>query len=196
LTPKASLASVLSEGRLSDLETALAEMTAAEFAERPAGQRALIVAKLHDLTESGNPRLEPAIFGLLQHMIRLGRDLAPEDYEEITDLALIWGFQHEYSTGEVGKARIRRELAEQAATLAPAVYAMVAAKAISFFDGETFGDYTEFQLNGARELISNLMANRSCDKEAAALAKLRRQVDAEQRERPAPAARTASRTRH
>ncbi len=154
LTPKASLTSVLTAGRLSDLETALAEMTASEFAERPAGQRQLILAKVYDLTESGNPRLEPPIFSLLQHLIRLGRDLDAGTYEEILDLALIWGFKHEYTTGEVGKARIRRELAGQASTLAPHVYAMAAAKVVAFFEGESFEDYDEFQLRWRTRVTS------------------------------------------
>jgi serine/threonine protein kinase len=188
LTPKAPLATVLTEGRLSDLETALAEMTAAEFAERPAGQRALIVAKVVDLTESGNPRLEAPIFYLLTHLIRVGAMLDPDEYEEIIDLSMTWGFRHEYQTGEVGKARIRRALAQEAHSLAPHVYPMVAKNVLTFFDDEVLEDYDEGQLNGARELVSNLMANRSCDQEASALAKLRRQIDAEHRAQRSAAA--------
>ncbi len=184
LTPKAPLSSVLAEGRLSDLETALFAMTAAEFAERPAGQRELIVAKVVDLTESRNPRLEPPIFILLTNLVRLGIDLDSDDYEEIIELALTWGFKHEYQTGEVGKARIRRELAEQAASFSPQTYSMVANKVLEFLNGEPFDEYDEGRLNGVRELVSNLMANRSCNKEASALGKIRRQVDAEQRKRP------------
>jgi serine/threonine protein kinase len=187
LTPRASLTIVLAEGRLSDLETALAELTPPEFAERPAGQRALIVSKVVDLTESGNPRLEAPIFILLQHLVRLGVALDPSEYEEIIELSLTWGFKHKYQTGEVGKARIRRELAQQAASLPPGVYSMVAEKVLDFLGEEPLEDYDEFQLNGVRELVSNLMANRSCEKEAVALAKIRRQVDSEQRKRfPAP----------
>jgi len=77
-------------------------------------------------------------------------------------------------------------LAEQAASLSPNVFAMVASKVVDFLGAEALDDYDDFQLNGARELVSNLMANRSCDKEASALAELRRQVDAEQRKRPTP----------
>jgi serine/threonine protein kinase len=184
LTPKASLTSVLAEGRLSDLDTALAEMTAAEFAARPAGQRALIFAKVFDLTESGNPRLELPIVGLLQHLIRLGKDLEPGAYEEVIGLGLTWGFRHTYETGEVGKARLRRELAAQAPSLSPAIYAMAAERVLAFFGEQPVAEYDEPQLNGARDLVSNLLANRSCDSEAPALAALRRQIDAEHRQRP------------
>ena len=54
---------------------------------------------------------------------------------------------------------------------------------LDFFKEEELEEYDEPRLNGARELVSNLMANRSCDEEAPALAALRRQIDAEHRKR-------------
>jgi hypothetical protein len=142
----------------------------------------------------GNARFETPIFILLQHLIRLGTLLEAEEYEEIVDLGLTWGFEHEYQTGEIGKARLRRAMAQEAPALAAHVYPMVAAKVLAFLDAADLGQYEEGHLHGARELVSNLMANRACDKEAAGLAKLRRSIDAEQRQRPEPAARVPAPT--
>jgi serine/threonine protein kinase len=183
LRPKASLASVLSEGRLADLQGALAEMNPAEYGERPAGQRALIMSRVADLAVSDNERLELPVVNLLHHLIHLGTRLPPEEYEEIVDLGLVWGFDHQYENGDVGKARLRRALGEEVATLTPSLHAMVASKVLQFFEEKDLGSLDEAHLNGARDLVSNLLANRACEADAPPLAELRREIDAEHRSR-------------
>ena len=183
LRPRVSLTSVLAEGRLSDLATALADMTPADYGERPAGQRGLIISKVVDIASSGEARFEIPIVSLLQRLIHLGTRLSAEEYAEIVDLGLIWGFDHVYETGEFGKSRLRRELGQEAYTLPPSLHAMVTKKVLEFFDQRNLKELKEYQLNGARDLVSNLMANRACEDAAPRLMFLRREIDQEQRSR-------------
>jgi len=183
LRPKVSLSSVLSEGTLEDLQTALAEMTPIEYGERPAGQRMLISSKVADLTSSSKPRLEMPVVSLLQTLIHLGTRLPTDEYEEIVDWGLVWGFEHSYQTGEVGKVRLRRALGAEAPSLPPSLHAMVVKKVLAFFGPKNLAEFEEAHLHGARELVSNLLANRACEADAPSLAALRRQIDSEQRER-------------
>ncbi len=158
-------------------------MTPIEFAGRPAGQRALIISKVADLVESGERRFELPVINLLQQLIYLGTRLRPDEYSEVVDLALSWGFERQYETGEVGKARLRRALAQEASSLPPELFTMAAAKALEFFNRHDLATFSEAQFNGARDVVSNLLANRACEEEALKLAALRRKIDAEQRGR-------------
>ena len=185
LRPRVALAQVLAEGRLADLGTALSEMTPVEYAERPAGQRMLIHSKVADLAASGRAELELPLMGLLAQLVHLGTRLSADEYGEVVDLTLEWGFEHTYATGEVGKARLRRSLADEAATLPPSLHALEASKVLAFFEERGLETFEENCLNGARDLVSNLLANRACEDEdqAAPPAALRRAIDMEQRGR-------------
>ena len=183
LSPKISLTSVLAEGRLSDLETALAAMTPGEFAERPAGQRALINSKILDLAEKTEARFEYPTIQILSHLIHLGTRLPVVDYKEIIDIAFMWAFFHEFSSGDIGDQRLRRKLAGEAATLPPNAHNMVADKFIEQFNDIDLSKFNDWDLNGLRDIVSNLLANRACEENAAALAKIRRAIDAEHRVR-------------
>jgi hypothetical protein len=158
-------------------------MTPDEFAGKSAGQRALILAKVDDLIRSGEVRFELPIVSLLHQLIYLGTRLKAHEYAEIVDLALAWGFEHEFETGEIGKSRLRRALAQEVSELLPDLYAMTAAKVLAFFEDRDLSTFRDAQLNGARDVVSNLLANRACEEEAPPLAALRKKIDAEQRGR-------------
>ena len=92
-------------------------MTPTEYADRPAGQRELIIAKVADLALSGDARFEVPVVNLLEQLISLGTRLEASEYEETVDFGLLWAFEHVYTTGEIGKARLRRALGAVAPTL-------------------------------------------------------------------------------
>jgi serine/threonine protein kinase len=178
LRPKVALSSVLSEGRLADLQAALTEMTPEEFRDRPAGQRALIVARVADLAKSGDPRLEMPIVHHLNLLVHLGARLNPDEYREVIQIALDWGFTHTYQNGDIGKSNLRVTLAREASLFFAPVHRMVAAEVLEFFDRVSLSELDEWQLNGVRQVVSNLLANRACDDELVPpLVALRRRVD-------------------
>jgi len=158
-------------------------MDAREFAEHPAGQRALIVTKVVDLAASGNEKLELPLVSLLVQLVRVASGTDPVQYEEVVRLTLEWGFRHQYRTGEIGKAQLRRALAEQAPQFAPGTFRIAADATLALFETVDFSSWDYPKLVGSRSLIDGLMANRSCgDEHASSLAVLRRKVDAAQRE--------------
>jgi serine/threonine protein kinase len=182
LVTRLSLSSVLTEGTLAGLQIALSEMDAAEFAEHPAGQRALILSKVADLAASGDEKLEMPLNSLLVQLVRVASKTDPDEYEEIVHIALEWGFAHQFRTGEFGKAQLRRALAEQTASYAPGTFRAAAQTIQKFFEAIDLDSWNAARLNGARELFDGLLANRSCSDEfARPLATIRRKVDRAQR---------------
>lgn len=185
LVTRLSLSSVLTGGTLAELQVALSEMGALEFAEHPAGQRALILSKVDDLAASGDEKLEMPLNSLLIQLVRVATMSDPGEYGEIIHIALEWGFVHQFRTGEFGKAQLRRALAEQTPSYVPGIFRATAETVKKFFESIDFSTWNAARLNGARELLDGLLANRSCGEEfATPLAAMRRKVDRAQRELP------------
>jgi hypothetical protein len=186
LVTRLSLSSVLTGGTLAELQSALSDMDSLEYAEHPAGQRALIMSKVADLAASGDEKLEMPLLWLLVQLVRVATGTDPTEYAEVVQISLEWGFTHQFRTGELGKAQLRRALAEQAPSLAPGIFRAAASTALSFFESIDLSLWNAPRLVGAREWVDGLLANRSCGGEfAAALASIRRKIDQAQRDLPA-----------
>lgn len=179
---RVALSDILAEGKLSDLDAALGEMTAIEFSERPAGQRALIISKVEDLAEAHEARLEYPLINLLVRLVHLGARLRVGQYEQIIHMALECGFDRVYSNGRTGDVKVRRAIADEAGSLPPANHAMVARTVLEFFKPKNLLELDEWQLNGARDTVNNLMANRACEQQADELTELRAAINAAYRE--------------
>ncbi len=178
LRTRQPLSKVLSEGRLSDLDTTLLGMTASEFADRPAGQRRLIIQKVLHLSESEESRLEFPASSLLDRLIHLGTHLAVDEYGEIIERSLYWAFERKFANGQYGEQKLRRTIARESPQLPRANHAMVAEKVLKYFADNDPTSYDEWRLRGVREIANNLMANRACEDEevAAKLESLLRRV--------------------
>lgn len=183
LIPRAGLSDVLIYGTLADLQTSIAALTPTEFAGRPAGQRALVFAKIADIAASNEERLEMAVSRLLETLVRVATEVPIGEYGEIWALGLEWAFVHEYRMGGVGLSSLRRQMAETAVHLNSNLYKGAAKSTVDFFTSQDLSAFEDWRLNGARELVSGLLANRACEEEASELASLRREVDAQQRAR-------------
>jgi hypothetical protein len=189
LVTRLSLSSVLTGGTLAELQYALREMDSLEFAEHPAGQRALILSKVADLAASGDDKLEMPLLWLLVQLVRVASGTDLEEYEEVVQIALEWGFSHQFRTGEFGKAQLRRSLAEQAPSFVPGIFRAAARAVLAFFEPVDLSSWNAARLIGGRELFDGLLANRSCgDDFAGPLASMRRKVDKAQRALPSPTA--------
>ncbi|MCP4248448.1 MAG: serine/threonine protein kinase [bacterium] len=178
LRVKIPLAMVLSEGRLSDLDAALTQMTPIEFSERPAGQRELIIDKVMGIAETEKPQLEYPVKNLLRRLLYLGTRLDTDQYLEIFELALRWGFDRTYSNGVVGDVGLRRAIARELAQLPQSNHKMVASTILDYCSDRDLESIDAWRLNGLREVVSNVMANRFCEEEdlAGRLGKLLRAI--------------------
>jgi serine/threonine-protein kinase len=184
LVTRLALSSVLNSGTLADLASALRNMDANEFAEHPRGQQMLIITKAVDLAESQDPRLEVPCASLISELVRLATRIEPDEYVEILDLALVWGFERVYGNGDRGKEFIRRSLAKEAPQLPHGASRVAAQATTRFFEHAELSDWEPARLVGARELLDGLLSNRTCpDDLAPTLAARRREVDRAQRAR-------------
>jgi serine/threonine-protein kinase len=182
LVTRLALSSVLQSGTLADLGKALRAMDAGEFAEHPLGQRLLVITKTADLAESQDPRLEQPCASLISELVRVASHIDPDEYVEVVNLALVWGFEHKYDNGETGRASICRALADEASQLPRGSIKVATESAVKFLEGVKLSTWEAARLVGAREFIDGLLSNRGCPEElAAALSRMRREVDRAQR---------------
>jgi len=103
------MSEILAKGRLHELAAALALLTAADFVQLPAGQRALVLTKVSDIVASGEPQLglpaEQFLILLLSRALLLESDA----YRQVVGPAVQWAFEIPLR-GYIGSLGIRREL--------------------------------------------------------------------------------------
>jgi hypothetical protein len=185
LKPLKPLSEILAHGRLHELTSALEELSAEEFAQLPAGQIALILAKTSDITSGSDTKLETAAVALLVVLLQCGILLQTDDYREIVKPAVNWGFVRTSSKGNAGYDAVRRALLEAAFLARANAHVVLQEEFVTFLKGTKLGDKPEWYLHSVRELLNTLLANPSCTNGASDLAKSLREVNKIQRARPA-----------
>jgi len=170
------LSEILAHGRLHELSAALEDISPADLAQLPEGQRALILAKLGDITSSGNEKLVYAGEELLELLLVKGTLLSADEYREIVSPAIPWGFETFFGPRR-GSQRIRKAI-EQAAHGARGgshqVIMVEFCKAMKEYD---YGDREDWFLHSVRAVVQSLLANPSCTSGAKDLVKILQAVN-------------------
>ncbi len=156
------LSDVLAHGRLHELASVIEELTASTFMSLPEGQRALILAKVSDITSSGDPQLYYASEKFLGLMLTRGIMLDKEDYREIVIPAIRWGFEMEFEGGFTGRPSVRRALEEAAYLARGENHRVLQEEFGKYLNGEGLDKKGEWFLHAAREILEALLANPAC----------------------------------
>ena len=178
------LSEILAHGRLSELASALGDLDASEFMQLPAGQRALILAKVEDVVASDDDKLIYAGEELLQLMIVRGLYLADDDYKPLIEASVRWAFVKRFGAYE-GSNRIRDALEQSCHSARGGSHNTIANTICAFFESVSLPTKADWYLHTVRQIITTLLANATCQQEVASrLVKLLREVNRAQREGP------------
>jgi len=184
LRPIKPLSEVLAHGRLYELANAVDSLTATDFAQLPEGQRSLILAKVIDITGSGDENLLHASERFLELLLTRAVLLPAADYQEIVKPAMSWAFELEFQ-GEVGRDVIRRALAQAASQSRSGAHDVLREEFITLFKtiGAGLEERENWYLHALREVVQALMANPACTNGSAPLKEAFRRINEVQRSR-------------
>lgn len=183
LQPVRPLSDVLAHGRLHELASAIEELTPSDFVKLPAGQQALILAKVNDIVNSGDPQLEYASERFLELLLIRAILVGKEDYRELVEPAIRWGFEMMFN-GRLGRDAIRRGLERAAHEARGDGHEVLREEFAKFLRKVDLESQDDWYLHAVRGVLQTLLANPSCIKDEHGLAKLLRQVNRVQRSRP------------
>lgn len=177
------LSEILAHGRIHELAAAIEDLNASEFVQLPEGQKALILAKLADITSSGDDRLGFASEELLELLLSRGMLLPADDYREIVSAAVKWGFETNDNGHYLGGDRIRRAI-EQAAYVARGdAHSVIADEFCKTIVHCDFESKENWFLHLVRAVVQTLLANPSCEEHSSELVRILKTVNRTQRER-------------
>lgn len=183
------LSDVLAHGSLYELASILEELTSNDFINLPKGQQALILAKVSDIVSSDDAKLQFASERFLDLLLSRGMLLSKDEYREIVNPAIKWGFERSFSGALLGKKlgrdKLRRAL-EQAGAFAQNVAHEVLREEFGNFIREVdFGEKEDWYLHAVRQMLQTLLANPSCVKGYDDLVAALKKVNSIQRSRSA-----------
>lgn len=182
LRPLRPLSEVLAHGRLHELANALEELSPEDFAKLPEGQRALTLVKLSDIVGSGDPQLQYASARFLELLLPRGMFLPENDYRDIVNPAVEWGFKRALG-GKIGREGIRREIESAAYTSRAAAHRVLREEFSQFLENEDLEQQEDWYLHSVRQVLQTLLANPACTEGTASLTQLLRTVNSIQRSR-------------
>jgi serine/threonine protein kinase len=182
--PSKPLSDVLAHGKLHELSSAIENLTPTEFDALPPGQKVLIISKVVDVVGSNEYRLQYAAERFLQLMLTRAILLDKEDYREIVEPAIRWGFETDFDGG-LGKESIRRTLEEAAFLARGGGYEVLQEELLKFIlRVESLEDKEDWYLHTVREVVEAMMANPSCDDGAKSFGEFLRKINRAQRSKP------------
>lgn len=182
LQPAKPLSDVLAHGRLHELAASLEILSAAEFVRLPEGQRALILAKVADIVESNDPKLEFACERLLELLVTRGILLGKDEYREVVSPAIHWSFDKKVGD-YIGRPSVRVAL-EQAADEARAeAHLVIKEEFATFLTKVDLQSKEDWYLHAIRDILEALLANPAADSGTAELVLALRKVNQIQRAR-------------
>ncbi len=191
LRPSKPLSEVLAHGRLHELAAAIEPYTAGEFVKLPAGQRALILAKVTDIVESQDPSLIYASEQFLNLILTRGMLLDKDEYREIVQPSVRWGFELRFGD-RLGKDSIRRTLEEAAYQAHGDAHQVLKEEFGELLRRLDLEEHEGWFLHSLRDVLETLLANPVCISETTDLVKALRDVNRIQRARPSGTGRTAT----
>lgn len=183
LLPQRPLSEVLAHGRLHELANAIESLAATDLARLPPGQRALILAKLSDVSSHGERNLWAASESLLTLLLPRGLFLTAEEYRQIVVPAVEWGFEKDFGGQGVGRHHIRVALEAAAHNAKGDAYEVLREEFAAFLKRSDFSEFEDWQLHDVRKMIQTLLANPTCSEGVAQLTEALTSVNRIQRSR-------------
>lgn len=169
LRPTNSFPETLAQGALHEIQAALNEMTAEDFALLSEGQRVLIKSRLTDLVKTDMPTMKHAVASLLSVLVRVAQQTNSAYYGGILTNAFDYGYKKVYGDRWQGSPQLRSAL-NQAALEARTSHRVFCTGLLAFIsDDVTFEDHDKWYYHDLRILLQNLLANTHCTDEHAGL---------------------------
>jgi hypothetical protein len=156
----------------------------------PAGQRALVMAKLDDIVNSDDPQLEYAAAQFIELLLVRGLLLDANAYLEIARPAMDRAFEREFE-GKLGRRSVREAIAEAADVARGEAFDVLASEFLAFVRRVRLDDKPGWYLQQVRETLQALLANPSCTQGAEDLASALRDVNRIQKRRGQPTGQTS-----
>ena len=182
LRPHRPLSDVLASGRLHEIALALEPISPQEFVDLPEGQKPLVIIKIVDITESGDPNLDfPAEHFLVLLLIR-GLLLSEDQYRQIVRPSVEWGYKRSVGVF-VGNPKVRQALVSAASQANTQAHKVISGEFKDFLGTIKLESTDEWFLNSARDLLQTLLANPACQDDAADLGRALQDVNAIQHSR-------------
>jgi serine/threonine protein kinase len=166
------LSTLLTDARLHEIAAALRLMSAEDFAAKPPGQKLLLINRLKDLLRIDRPELSAATAEVIALLTRLARFERETDYRPVISAAFHWGFSKMYGPNWHGNEEIRSSLIDAAKAAAEAAHKVLADEFIAFLSDQDLRTLPRWSTHDLRLLVTCLLANPSCGKEADRLAEL------------------------
>lgn len=180
-----TLSETLAGGQLHDVVSVIREMSAQQFMDMKVGQRLLILQKCQDIVQEQDRRLIAARIEFLEVLTRLGIFLPSEDYHNIIEPAINYGFGAVAEDGVVhdrGEQTIRDALQDAASTVGNGNHHVIVEAFLLWLGDLSLEDQKTGFYHALRLLINVLMANPECsDEDAPSLADVLRRVNELQR---------------
>lgn len=182
LRPLKPLSEVLAHGRLHELASAIEELNPEEFIKLPEGQRALVLVKVSDIIESGDPQLEFASERFLELLVVRGVLLESDEYRQIVVPAIQWGFERTFD-GHLGRDSLRRALERAAYSGRAQAHQVLCDEFGKFLKDPALDEKDDWYLHAVRRVLQTLLANPACTSGAADLVDALKRVNRTQRSR-------------
>ena len=186
LRPSIPLSDVLVHGKLHELATAIEQLSSVEFMRLPNGQQNLILAKVEDIVDSGEPKLEHPAARFLELLLNLCVLVDKDSYRGIVVQAVPWAFEKEFINGQIGRDSIRRSLERASHEASGEAYGVLREEFENFLERTELEDQEEWYLHAVRHVLQNLLANPACTNSAETLVKALRKVNQIQRSKSQP----------
>ena len=174
------LSDVLVRGKLHELATTIEDFSPIEFMRLPKGQQSLILAKVADIVDSGEPNLERASEQFLELLLNLCILMEKDSYRGIVVQAVPWAFEKEFN-GRIGRDSIRRSLERASHEASGEAYVVLREEFENFIKRTELDDKEEWYLHAVRNVLQNLLANPACTGDEAELVEALRKVNQIQR---------------
>lgn len=166
------LSALLMDARLHEIAAALRQMSAEEFANKPRGQKLLLINRLKDLVRIDRPELRTGTADLIALMTRLTQFEEEKEYRPVITSAFQWGYWKMYGPNWQGNEEIRYSLIGAAKTAADTAHKVLSEEFIAFIKDEDLGTLPRWSTHELRQLVMALLANSNCGKAADELANL------------------------
>jgi len=165
LRPHSNFTSTLADGSLHEIQIALTQMAAGEFAGLPPGQRVLIMSRLNDLTRVDEPRMRNAVASFVSELVRVGHEANMDHYKIIIEFAFSYGYEKQYGETWFGNDSIRFYLAEVILSCIENVHEIITNTVVTFFEPIVLSDKQKWYLHDLRILLQSSLTNPVCTEE-------------------------------
>lgn len=178
------LSELLARGTLNEIGLALDGLTPESLSLLPAGQKALILAKVESVVDADDDNLAYPGAGLLETLITRGISLDPADYRRVVSRSLVWAFDKVYPNERMGRRSLQEELAEACLAAGADSHSILREELEAFLKDKKLDDKPDWYLHNLRNVVSCLLANTSFAGDTTSVSGFLQEINEIQRSRP------------